>query len=113
MNLMTYMYHKYKARDEKNNTNYEKDIDFGVGIDDTTMISYLIDYLLGEDWMVTDPISHNQINEIALYEILNRYSPKYRKEYKEWRKLIEKRNELNSQFQERFKINIPVRQDKN
>lgn len=106
MNLTTYMHKKYQNREDKDNI-------YGVGIDDTTMISYLIDYLLGEDWMVTDPISHNQINEIALYEILNRYSPKYRKEYKEWRKLIEKRNELNSQFQERFKINIPVRQDKN
>ena len=106
MNLMTYMHKKYQNREDKDNI-------YGVGIDDTTMISCLIDYLLGEDWMVTDPISHNQINEIALYEILNKYSPKYRKEHKEWRKLIEKRDELNSQFQEHFKINIPIRQDKN
>ena len=103
---MTYMHKKYQNREDKDNI-------YGVGIDDTTMISYLIDYLLGEDWMVTDPIGHNQINEIALHEILNKYSPKYRKEHKEWRKLIEKRDELNSQFQEHFKINIPVRQDKN
>lgn len=111
MNLMTYMYHKYKARDEKNNTNYEKDIDFGVGIDDTIMIDYLVDYLLGEDWMVTDPISHNQWNEIALYEILNKYSPKYRKEYKKWKSLLRKRDELNNQFQEYFKINIPIKEN--
>ena len=77
------------------------------------MFSYLIDYLLGEDWMVTDPIGHNQINEIALYEILNKYSPKYRKEHKEWRKLIEKRDELNSQFQEHFKINKWNRKSEN
>lgn len=111
MNLMTYMYHKYKARDEKNNTNYEKDIDFGVGIDDAIMIDYLVDYLLGEDWMVTDPISHNQWNEIALYEILNKYSPKYRKEYKKWKSLLRKRDELNNQFQEYFKINIPIKEN--
>lgn len=66
---------KYKNREDKNNI-------FGVGISDREFVRFAIDYLLGEDWYVVDPIGQTQINEIALHEILEKYSRRYRKECK-------------------------------
>lgn len=53
-------------------------------------LDFLIDYLLGENWYV--PISENtlQTNSAAVYEILLKYSPKFRKELKKFRKKMEK-----------------------
>jgi hypothetical protein len=47
-----------------------------------TAVDFLIDYLLGEDWCVVDPISTQQINTQAVFEILLKYSKKFRKERK-------------------------------
>jgi len=73
MSLFEYMSEKYKNRPDKDNI-------FGVGISDKEFRQFMIDYLLGEDWYVVDPIGQSQINEIALYEILEKYSKRYRKE---------------------------------
>lgn len=73
MNLLEYMSEKYKNREDKDNI-------FGVGISDKEFVDYIIEYLLGKDWYVVDPLGRNQINEIALYEILNKYSKQFRKE---------------------------------
>ena len=73
------MEERYQNREDKGNI-------FGVGISDNEFRQFIIDYLLGEDWYVVDPISQTQINEIALYEILDKYSKRYRKEHKKWRK---------------------------
>ena len=54
----------------------------GVGVSDAEFRKFIIDYLLGEDWFVVDPIGQTQINEIALHEILEKYSRRYRKECK-------------------------------
>lgn len=69
------MDYKYRNRGDKDNI-------FGVGITDSEFRKSMIDYLLGKDWYVVDPLGQTQINEIALYEILEKYSKQYRKEHK-------------------------------
>ncbi len=64
-----YIKHKYDTRKDKENL-------YGVGLSDTEFASILITELLGEDWYIVDPLSHTQCNEVALLEILERYSPK-------------------------------------
>ena len=75
------MNYKYQNREDKNNI-------FGVGITDSEFRQFMIDYLLGKDWYVVDPLAQTQINEIALYKILNKYSKQYKKEHKIWIKKI-------------------------
>ena len=75
MTLTEFMKERYKNREDKDNI-------FGVGVSDTEFRAFIIDYLLGEDWYVADPVGPTQINEIALYKILEKYSKRYRKEYK-------------------------------
>lgn len=75
MTLTEFMAERYKNREDKDNI-------FGVGISDKEFIQFIIDYLLGEDWYVVDPLGHKQINEIALYKILERYSKRYKRERK-------------------------------
>ena len=77
MNLFRYMKIKYEEREDKDNI-------YGVGISDKEFREFAIKYLLGEDWYVSDPISQTQVNEIALYEILNKYSKRYKKEKCYW-----------------------------
>lgn len=75
MTLTEFIEERYKNREDKDNM-------FGVGISDTEFRRFIIDYLLGEDWYVVNPLVQTQINEIALYEILEKYSKRYRKERK-------------------------------
>ena len=75
MKLKEFMDERYKNREDKNNI-------FGVGVSDAEFRTFIIDYLLGEDWYVVDPLGQTQINEIALYKILEKYSKQYRKERK-------------------------------
>ena len=49
-------------------------------------LSFLTDYLLGENWYVVDPISPKQVNTNRVHEILWKYSKQYRREYKKYRK---------------------------
>lgn len=77
------MNERYKNRKDKGNI-------FGVGVSDAEFRRFIIDYLLGEKWYVVDPIGQTQINEIALYEILEKYSKRYRKEYKRQKVRIKK-----------------------
>lgn len=51
-------------------------------------IKFLIDYLLGEDWYCVGPIHQTQVNTEAVFEILMKYSKRFRKEwkkYKDWK----------------------------
>lgn len=73
MTLIEYMNKKYAEREDKDNI-------FGVGISDAEFRRFIIHYLLGENWYVVDPLSQTQVNEIALYEILEKHSRRYRKE---------------------------------
>ena len=75
MTLTEFMDERYKNREDKGNM-------FGVGVSDKEFSVFIIDYLLGEDWYVVDTIGQAQINEIALYKILEKYSKRYRKECK-------------------------------
>lgn len=75
MTLTEFMDEQYEKRKDKDNI-------YGVGISDAGFRKFIIDYLLGEDWYVVDPLGQTQINEIALYEILEKYSKRYRKECK-------------------------------
>lgn len=79
MTLIEFMDKRYKNREDKDNI-------FGVGVSDAEFRTFIINYLLGEDWYVVDPLGLTQINEIALYEILEKYSRRYRKEIKRWKK---------------------------
>ena len=49
-------------------------------------MSFLIDYLLGDDWYVMYPARTEQINAEAVDAILLKYSKKYRKDIKKERK---------------------------
>lgn len=71
--LIDVMEERYANRPDKDNI-------FGVGVSDAEFRKFIIDYLLGNDWYVVDPLGKNQINEIALYQILEKYSKQYRKE---------------------------------
>lgn len=73
MKLTEFMDERYKNRKDKNNM-------YGVGVSDAEFRKFIMDYLLGEDWYVADPLGQAQVNEIALYEILEKHSKQYRKE---------------------------------
>ena len=75
MTFTEFMSERYKNREDKDNI-------FGVGVSDAEFRQFIIDYLLGEDWYVVDPLGQTQINEIALYKILEKHSKRYRKECK-------------------------------
>ena len=75
MTLTEFMDERYRNREDKDNI-------YGVGVSDAEFRAFIINYLLGEDWYVVDPLGQTQINEIALYEILKKYSKRYRKECK-------------------------------
>ena len=78
--LTEYMNDKYNNREDKDNI-------FGVGVTDAEFRHFIIDYLLGSDWYVVDPLGQTQVNEIALSDILNKYSKRYRTERKLWNKI--------------------------
>lgn len=82
--LYEVMDYKYKNRKDKNNI-------LGVGLTDAEFRMFIIDYLLGKDWYIVTPLSQTQVNEIALYEILEKYSKMYRKEHRKWLKEQNKR----------------------
>lgn len=83
MSLTEFMNERYQNREDKGNI-------FGVGLSDAEFRRFIIDYLLGEDWCVVDPLGQTQINEIALYQILEKHSKRYRKEK---RKALKEQNE--------------------
>lgn len=72
---------------DKYNNREDKDNIFGVGVTDAEFRQFIIDYLLGSDWYVVDPLGQTQVNEIALYDILKKYSKRYRTERKLWKKI--------------------------
>ena len=75
MTLTEFMDERYKNREDKGNM-------FGVGVSDAEFRKFVINYLLGEDWYIADPLSQTQINEVALHEILKKHSKRYRRECK-------------------------------
>ena len=71
---------------EKESKREDKENLYCTGITDREFVNFIIDYLLGEDWYTVDPLSHNQINQVALEEILENYSKRFRKELLAYKK---------------------------
>ena len=71
---------------EKEKNRKDKDNIFCTGISDREFINFAIKYLLGNDWYVIDPLGDSQIIQIALEEILKKYSKKFKKELKDYSK---------------------------
>lgn len=84
MTLGEYMNKKYSEREDKDNI-------FGVGISDAEFRELIIEYLLEDDWYAISPMGQKQVNEIALYEILEKHSKRYRKEKKEAKKMTKEK----------------------
>lgn len=63
-----------KSYDEWNKERYnnreDKDNIFSIGIDDRKFVEIVKNLFLGSDWYCVDPLSHNQINEEILEEII-------------------------------------------
>lgn len=73
---------------EEQNACDNKDNIFDPAMRDSIAIQFLKDYLLGEDWYITDPVGPEQANTQIVYEILCKYSKKFKKElkrYNRWR----------------------------
>ena len=49
-------------------------------------IDFLRTYLLGEDWYTVNPISQERVNTEIVFEILFKYSKRFKKEYKTMKK---------------------------
>ena len=64
---------------DKESKREDKDNIYCTGISDEEFIYFTIKYLLGDDWYVVDPLGHNQVNQVALEEILYMYSKKFKK----------------------------------
>lgn len=79
MTITEFFNKRYRERADKDNI-------YGVGMSDAEFRHFIIEYLLPEGWCVTDPIGQSQINELAMYEILEKHSKKFRKERRRMKK---------------------------
>ena len=79
MTISEFFKEKYSARKDKDNM-------YGVGMSDAEFRHFIIEYLLPDGWCVSDPLGQSQINEIAISEILEKHSKKFRKEHKKYLK---------------------------
>ena len=75
---------------EKEKNREDKDNIYCIGISEREFINFSIKYLLGDDWYVTDPLGYNQIIQVALEEILDKYSKKFRKELSDYERGVRK-----------------------
>lgn len=75
-NVFEFFKEKYNQREDKEDISR-------IGISDADFRQFIIDYLLGDNWYVVDPVTQEQVNEIALHEILSMYSKRYKKEIRE------------------------------
>ncbi len=55
-------------------------------LDPQLAVNFLCNYLLGEDWYVTISESQQQVNSAIVFDILLKYSKKFRKQLKKFRK---------------------------
>lgn len=69
--LTEYLDKKYAKRNDKDNI-------YGVGVNNAEFVHFIIEYLLPEDYVISDPVGVAQANEIILCEILEKYSKKYK-----------------------------------
>lgn len=69
--------------------NWEKDNMFSPSLDAQTALNFLESYLLGVDWYIVNPLTTSQANCEVVHEILYKYSKKYRKELKKYKRKVE------------------------
>ena len=72
----------------------DKDNMFCTGISDAEFVKFAIKYLLEDGWYVVDPLGHNQVTQLALEDILFKYSKQFKKNInslKEYKKAKEKK----------------------
>ena len=72
--------------EEKEKNREDKDNIYCSGITEREFIKFSIKYLLGDNWYVIDPLGYNQTIQIALEEILYKYSKEFRKELSDYKK---------------------------
>lgn len=69
-----------KLYDEWNKERYDNRADkgniFPIGIDDRKFVEIIKNIFLGSDWYTPNPISHNQVNEEILEEIIYKFTRK-------------------------------------
>ena len=73
MTLTEFFNKKYRERKDKDNM-------YGVGMSDAEFRHFIIEYLLPDNWCISDPLGQSQINEIAICKILEKHSKRFRKE---------------------------------
>ena len=56
---------------------YESENIYPEPMTDREFVQIMLDYFLGENYYVADPLGHEQINTIIAYEIISRYLSKY------------------------------------
>ena len=62
-----------------------------VPLSDREAIQELIDYILGEDWYVVDPLSQDQINAIVVDDIERKFAKLTNRKLKsKWNKMVDK-----------------------
>ena len=66
--------------------NWEKDNMLPPSLDPQEAINFLEQYLLGDDWHIVNPLRTSQANVVVVHEILYKYSKKYKKECKKYRR---------------------------
>lgn len=64
---------RYVNREDKDNI-------FPIGLSDIEFLAWIRNIFLGSDWYCVNPISHDQINEVILKEILFKITGKTSKE---------------------------------
>ena len=74
-----FIFKKERSREDKDNI-------YCTGITAEEFVHFAIIYLLGDDWHVVDSLGYNQINQVALEEILTNYSERFRKELSNYKK---------------------------
>jgi len=79
--------------EEDNKPNQKSNL-FNPPTTDSDALYFLKDYLLGENWYDVNPVSNDQINTQMVHEILMKYSRKYRKERKKFKKELEIKQRL-------------------
>ena len=53
---------------------------FPPSMTDREALEILTHYLLGDDWIVVDPLSYGQVNTMRVYDILCKHSREFREE---------------------------------
>lgn len=56
---------------------YESENIYPEPMTDREFVQIMLDYFLGEDYYIADPLGHGQINTIVACEIISKYYSKY------------------------------------